>query len=93
MCAVQGGGSPVKGGNQTGSPVRKNGQNKSRVETNDCANQFQVLREMLGDYSTSDGKSIRGDPVVPESALEGEVGDHAQRFPSCLLYTSPSPRD
>jgi len=87
-----GGVSPVKVCNQTGSPARQYGQYKSRVEVTDCANQFQVLRELLGDYPSSDGISIGGDSVVPESALEGEAGDHAQRDPSstkldCIVYS------
>jgi len=92
VCSPGGRNSTVKAVNRTGSPARNIGQNKPRVEANVCANQFQVLRELLGDYPSSDGKSIRGDSVVPESALEGEVGDHVQRFPSstkfdCIVYS------
>jgi len=64
----------------------------SRLDSNDCANQFQVLRVLLGDYPCSDGNSVGGDTVVPDSTFEGEVGDHAQRSPcpskkDCIVYS------
>jgi len=66
---------------QTGSPARNDGQNNLRLDSNDGANQFQMLSELLGDCPSADGNSVAGDTVVPESALGEVVGDHAQRSP------------
>ena len=52
----------------------------------------KVLRELLGDYPSSDGNSVRGDSVVPDSTFEGEVGDQAPRSAcqskkDCIVYS------
>ena len=78
--------------NRTSSPLGKNGKNKSRVNSTAGTNQFQVLRELLGDYSSSDNNSVGGDTVILESVFEGVVGDKAKRYPcvtnnDCIVYS------
>ena len=80
----RGKGSTVEVENRTSSPSSNDGQNKSRLESNICANQFQALRDLLGDFPS--------DIVVPESTFESGVEDHAQRSPSlvkndCIVYS------
>ena len=43
--------------------------------------QFQVLRELLGDYPSSDCNFVGGDLVIPESAFDGAVGARSQNSP------------
>jgi len=78
--------------NQTSSLTRKTWLNKSWLDSTTGANQFQVLRELLGDYRSSDCNSVGGDLVIPESAFEGVVGDRTQRSPcvtkkDCIIYS------
>jgi len=65
----RGRGSPIEVENRTTSPAGKNGQNKSRVDSTADANQFQVLRELLGDYPSSNDNSVGGHIVIPESVF------------------------
>jgi len=88
----RGRGSPVEVENRTSSPAGKHGQIKSQVDSFAGANQFQVLRELLGDYPSSDNNSVGGDTVIPESVFEGVVGDEALRYPcvtknDCIVYS------
>jgi len=80
----RGKGSTVEVENRTSSPSSNDGQNKLSLESNVCANQFQALRDLLGDFPS--------DIVVPESTFESGVEDHAQRSPSlvkndCIVYS------
>ena len=43
--------------------------------------QLQALRELSGDYPSSNDNSAAGNTVIPESVFEGVVGDEAQRYP------------
>ena len=46
------------------SPRGKNGQVKPLIDSPAGVNQFQVLRELLGDYPSSDGDSIGEASVI-----------------------------
>jgi len=92
VCAAQGRGSPAEVENRTSSPAGKHGQIKSRVDAFAGDNQFQVLRDLLGDYPSSDNNSVGGDTVIPESVFEGVEGDEALRYHcvtknDCIVYS------
>ena len=83
--------SPLEVQNHAGSPTRKIGQNK-HMDSAAGGNQFQVLRELLGDYPSSDCNSVGRDSVIPESAFDGVVGAHSQISPcvikkDCIVYS------
>ena len=82
----RGKGTSVEVENQSCSPARNDGQNKVRLDSNDGANQFQMLSELLGDCPSADGNSVAGDTVVSESALGEVVGDHVQRAPCAANF-------
>ena len=49
-----------------------------------------------GDLSIQPMEISSGDPILDVAlspVFEFEIGEEAQQFESCLLYTSPSPRD
>jgi len=84
--------SPLEVQNRVGSPTRKTGQNKSWMDSAVGGNQFQELRELLGDYPSFNCNSVGGDSVIPESAFDGVVGAHSQISPcvikkDCIVYS------
>ena len=62
--------SPLEVENFAGSPTRKIRQNKSRLDLAAGGNQFQVLRELMGDYPSSDCNFVSGDSVIPDLAFD-----------------------
>jgi len=76
--------------NFAGSPTRKIRQNKSRLDLAAGGNQFQVLRELLGDYPSSNCNFVGGYSVIPESDVV--AGARSQRSPrvtnkDCIVYS------
>ena len=60
--------------NRAGSPTRKIGQNMSWMDSAAGGNQFEALRELLGDYPSSDCNSVGGDSVIPKPAFDVVAG-------------------
>ena len=84
--------SPLEVENRAGYPTRKAGQNKSWMDSAAGGNQFQVLRELLGDNPSSDCNSDGEDSVIPELAFDVVVGARSQRSPcvlkkNCIVYS------
>ena len=55
----------------------------------ECPN--TAIYEGADDWRYSDGTDLEGDAVLPDGKAVN--ADEAQEPVSCLLYTSPSPRD
>ena len=72
---------------QQGSPLPSSG--------NASGEQLQAFRRLEDSLSTHDGCLFYGSRIVIPTSLQKQVLEilHLGHFGSCLLYTSPSPRD